>query len=70
MLLLTVQVRPTAVMEAQQTDGEAPLAAAAEPAAAAPVERKPLRAGPSGGAYVPPFKLAQMMREAGVSRRI
>lgn len=40
----------------------------AEPAAAAvapePRERKPLAAGPAGGVYIPPFKLAQMMAEA------
>lgn len=42
-------------------------AAAAAPAAAAVVpaaERVPKPAGPAGGAYIPPFKLAQMMRDA------
>ncbi|KAL4421935.1 hypothetical protein ABPG77_007877 [Micractinium sp. CCAP 211/92] len=41
-----------------------PPAAAAEPAAPeAPRERKALTAGPAGGVYIPPFKLAQMMAE-------
>ena len=42
--------------------------AAAEPAAEArpAPERKPLVAGPAGGVYIPPFKLAQMMAEAAV----
>ncbi|KAL0022308.1 hypothetical protein WJX79_009133 [Trebouxia sp. C0005] len=42
------------------------VAAAAEDAAAteAPKERTVLKAGPAGGAYIPPFRLAQMMREA------
>lgn len=39
-------------------EGPAPAAAAAPPA-----ERKPLAAGPAGGVYIPPFKLAQMMAE-------
>ncbi|EFN55449.1 hypothetical protein CHLNCDRAFT_52248 [Chlorella variabilis] len=43
----------------------APPAEAAAPAAAPePRERKPVAAGPAGGVYIPPFKLAQMMAEA------
>lgn len=48
---------------ARANDVEA-LAKTAAVAAAEPVERAPKPAGPAGGVYIPPFKLAQMMRDA------
>ena len=50
---------------ARLNDAEAPAETAAV-AAAEPVEREraPKPAGPAGGVYIPPFKLAQMMRDA------
>lgn len=50
---------------ARLNDAEAPAETAAV-AAAEPAEREraPKPAGPAGGVYIPPFKLAQMMRDA------
>lgn len=48
---------------ARVNDAEAPAETPAV-AAAEPVERAPKPAGPAGGVYIPPFKLAQMMRDA------
>jgi hypothetical protein len=50
---------------ARLNDAEAPVETPAV-AAAEPVEREraPKPAGPAGGVYIPPFKLAQMMRDA------
>ena len=42
---------------------EAPSEAPAAAAAVVPRERTQKPAGPAGGAYIPPFKLAQMMRD-------
>ena len=47
----------------QEHEARAQAAAAAAPAPAEPRVRTEKPAGPAGGAYIPPFKLAQMMRE-------
>ncbi len=51
---------PAARVDDAEAAAAAPAAAAVVPAA----ERVPKPAGPAGGAYIPPFKLAQMMRDA------
>lgn len=63
---MLMQVEPTAVTAAEADAAPAPTAAPAEEAPA-PVERKQLKAGPAGGAYIPPFRLAQMMKEQQVT---
>ena len=61
-LLHNLQNGPAARLVTEVADDAAP----APPESTAVAERPAQKMGPAGGAYIPPFKLAQMMRDAEV----